>query len=288
MNWKSKERYFTLIELLVVIAIIAILAAMLLPTLGKVKEVGRKAFCMNNMKTFNNLNISYASNYDDYGAPIYIAGPSDSPYKQSNYGTKYAPDCPEVANGPSLSLPLLLAGDLGGWNHVSHDPLVAGPLYKNMPKFMACPSGKKHSLYSGNYNFSTWIPSYKHTTSSSLGGPKMPMSRIKSPGRSVYMWESGSGTDQDYNNYFYPNSDYFNIVWNATFFPGTHEWYTATPWGGTHPRFTKFSAFGKHDIVNGRHNRTLNFSFYDGHVENVKGNFLTRKAPYNSFKPYSK
>ena len=57
---------FTLIELLVVIAIIAILAAMLLPSLSRGKESALGVKCMSNMKQITTGWIMYADDNNDY------------------------------------------------------------------------------------------------------------------------------------------------------------------------------------------------------------------------------
>jgi len=60
----DQERAFTLIELLVVIAIIAILAAMLLPSLASAKEMGRRISCLNGIRQLGLANMMYVDEND--------------------------------------------------------------------------------------------------------------------------------------------------------------------------------------------------------------------------------
>lgn len=70
---------FTLVELLIVIAIIGILAAILFPVFGRIRETGRSAACSSNLKQLglaftmytndNGGRMPYAANYQSWGHP---------------------------------------------------------------------------------------------------------------------------------------------------------------------------------------------------------------------------
>lgn len=60
---------FTLIELLIVIAIIAILVAMLMPTLGRVRYSAKNVVCLNNVKQIGVAMTMYAKENKNYFWP---------------------------------------------------------------------------------------------------------------------------------------------------------------------------------------------------------------------------
>ena len=128
-------RGFTLIELLVVIAIIALLVAILLPSLGKAREASRSVKCMTNMKQVALGMQGYAL---DFKGQIWESGPDPASVPSIRYWYVQAQN-PRVAGNATTN------------------PYVPGPAFgylANVDKIFECPTNQRRNLVSANLDLS--------------------------------------------------------------------------------------------------------------------------------------
>jgi len=125
MNRTSKlRRGFTLIELLVVIAIIALLMAILMPSLQRAREQGKRMVCLNNTKT---LALGWMMYCEEHAGNMPKADANDTTGWVVNLGGATPAQAPR---------------------DIQLEGIRRGQLFKYVPNFKAyrCPVAKPHEM----------------------------------------------------------------------------------------------------------------------------------------------
>jgi prepilin-type N-terminal cleavage/methylation domain-containing protein len=216
---RRRNRAFTLIELLVVIAIIAMLIAILLPSLSEARKSGRLGMCGSNLKQMGTATHSYGADFQDRifsfswkGGQTYYEADSDI----QTAGT-------DVASGANQAVHIIRTrGDrtsgsgygglppIGGWiPHVLYTHLVLQDyLQSRLPEPMvACPE---------DWRRKNWQIDPKDKFDSGWWQPDQPPDGNAVPGTSDRRWPYSSSYEPGPAAY-----DFFQSSWGD---PSTDNW----------------------------------------------------------------
>ncbi len=237
---KSKQAGFTLIELLVVIAIIALLVAIVLPSLSKAKELAAAVVCLSNENQLLTAYLLYAEENDGFLTDGDTASPGQQGRKTFN----------RSALGEGRVTVHCWVGEPEGGNKTLDDKIEGfgqGSLWRyfEAPKVYNCPADKRWrkpigSGIGGYRSYSIGKPLSKRYPGNpgEVESEITKMTEFVNPGGKVVFLEE---TEREYG--------WNNKTWNMSL-------------DMTNPRWTDPFAI--------LHNGSSTFAFADGHAERHK------------------
>ena len=205
---------FTLIELLVVIAIIAILAGMLLPSLGSAKSRAQGTQCSSNLKQFGLMTMNYCNDFDDWVPSHSLNATLGNMYPQT--ATAYSQE------GKMRTAPYQSYRELGyapDWGPTESSSLFICPSAK-LVEPTSTASSVYRSLYFGQVYGVTLGMTYATKSDLTNGKPSMAkLTQVKNPAGKAYCLDS-SGTTLGRPSFWIgyaltPNSNTGAIAWSC-------------------------------------------------------------------------
>ncbi|MHB1158560.1 MAG: DUF1559 family PulG-like putative transporter [Phycisphaerales bacterium] len=243
---QTSNMAFTLVELLVVVAIIALLIAILLPSLNKARAAARSVVCMTNLHQIGVAFYSYASDNDGSAVPVEwgrdSSGTGQGPPGYPTYYDAYASDSiflgqytdPSFGNVYTNSNPQV-------WSRVQLRSVWRCPEDKSFSAGTPVYYQSSYGLYVGCYPLGSnsggklvWNP------------PLWKLSSARSPGKLLSFLDSGMR--------FSPRTNMYGNIDGQTI-PG-NEWHSNVP-GSAYNHVIRHS------------NHATNALYLDGHVHTL-------------------